>query len=214
VASHKFFNLACLFSRTTPQDIFMPRTNQIFISASAVVAIAAIAGYSHSGNAQLSGSTSLPLTTQAETSPNLPFLVAKNRSLPSGTVLVPPSTKGGGAFKVINGTNQDAFIKLVNPNSPTLVAAFYVASGSNFTLQQVPDGTYQVLFVLGTNWNSKTQSFTKNKRFARFDKSLNFTTIQADNRIRYKAYQITLNPVVGGNATTNRVNEQEFRRYQ
>lgn len=95
-----------------------------------------------------------------------------------------------------------------------LVAAFYVGAGSNFTLPRVPNGNYQVFFVLGKDWNSKTQSFTKSKKFAKFDKSLNFTTTQTGNRIRYKAYQITLNPVVGGNAKTDRVDEQEFRRYQ
>ncbi len=151
------------------------------------------------------------IAAQPKTVPNPLTIMASN--LPSSTVLIPPTTIGGGSLKVINGTNRDAYIKLVEPRSRTLVAAFYVNSSSVFTLKQVPDGTYQLLFVLGENWDNKTQSFRGDKRFARFDRSLNFKTIQLDDRIRYSVFELTLNPVVGGNATTSGVAEQEFRRY-
>ena len=117
------------------------------------------------------------------------------------------------SLMVSNGTNRDAYIKLVDPRSGTLVAAFYVKLNSSFTLKQIPDGTYEVLFVLGEDWDSKAKSFTKSKSFTKFDKSLNFTTTQLSNEIHYRAFRITLNPVIEGNTTTSTVNEQEFDRY-
>lgn len=171
-----------------------------------------------SGRSALAGSqplqiSSIPVTSAANTVPDLLIVRAKNRSQPENTVLVSPATDGGGSLQVSNGTNRDAYIKLVEPRSGTLVAAFYVKLNSSFTLEQIPDGTYEVIFVLGEDWDSKAQSFTKSKSFTKFDKSLNFTTTQLSNEIHYRAFRITLNPVSEGNTTTSRVSEKEFERY-
>jgi hypothetical protein len=119
----------------------------------------------------------------------------------------------GGALTVSNGTNRDAFVKLIEPNYGILVGAFFVKANSSYTLEQIPDGTYRVLFVLGQGWNPNTQTFTKNKHFARFDKPLAYATTQLGSSIRFKVFKITLHPVVGGNTTTSGLNEQEFNRY-
>jgi hypothetical protein len=165
------------------------------------------------GGSQSPPISSAPVTSQPKTVPNRPIVIPKNRSLPSSTVLVSPAKRGRGSLKVSNGTGSDAYIKLVDPLSRKLVAAFYVKSSSAFKLKKVPDGTYQVLFVLGEDWDSKTRSFTGSKSFAKFDRSLSFTTTQSANRIQYRVFELTLNPVVGGDATTSRVGEQEFTRY-
>lgn len=151
-----------------------------------------------------------PVTSQPRPLLNPP-IVTKNQSLPSDTTLVSQAT--GGSLKVSNGTSRDAYIKLVEPRSRTLVGSLYVKAKSASTLNQIPDGTYQVLFVLGEGWNPKAQSFKKNKRFAKFDKPLNFTTVQLGNGIQYKGFQITLHPVAGGNVPAREVNEREFNRY-
>jgi hypothetical protein len=183
------------------------------IVISTMVAIAAIAGYSHSGNAQLSRSTLVSVTSQAKTVPNSPIVLAQPRSLPSVITHISQFMGSGGSLTVSNGTGKDAFVKLVEPNSRTLVAAFFVKSGSSSTQQQIPDGTYKVLFVLGNGWNPNTQSFAKGKSFAKFDKSLNFMTMQVIGGVQYRAFKITLHPVRSGNATKSGVSEQEFNRY-
>lgn len=162
---------------------------------------------------QLPPISSAPITSGSKTVLTPPIVIALNRSLPENNVLVSPATDGGGSLQVSNGTNRDAYIKLVEPRSGTLVAAFYVKLNSSFTLEQIPDGTYEVIFVLGEDWDSKAQSFTKSKSFTKFDKSLNFTTTQLGNEIHYRAFRITLNPVIEGNTTTSRVSEKEFERY-
>jgi hypothetical protein len=153
-----------------------------------------------------------PVTSQPKPLPNPPIVMPKNRSLPSDTALV-SQAMGGGSLEVSNGTNRDAYVKLVEPRSGILVGALYVKANSASTLDQIPDGTYQVLFVSGEGWNPNAQSFTRNKYFAKFDQPLNFTTMQLANGIEYRVFQITLHPVTGGKARTSGVNEQEFNRY-
>lgn len=185
------------------------------VSFSVLICVGLLVFFSRSvlGGSQSPPISSAPVTSLPDTVPNQPIVIALNRSLPENTVLVSPATNGGGSLQVSNGTNRDAYIKLVDSRSGTLVAAFYVKLNSSFTLEQIPDGTYEVLFVLGKDWDSKAKSFTQSKSFTKFDKSLNFTTTQLSNEIQYRAFRITLNPVVGGNTTTSRVNEQEFGRY-
>jgi hypothetical protein len=157
-------------------------------------------------------SPSASITSQPNWVSNPSVLTANNRSLPSSSVLI-SRVKGGGTLQVYNGTNLDAYVKLVDPSSRQLVAVFHIDSNSTFTFKNVPDGTYQVLFMLGKDWNDRTQSFTKRKSLAKFDQDLNFTTTQVGRSIRYGGFKITLHSVVGGNTTTSRVNEQEFNRY-
>jgi hypothetical protein len=157
--------------------------------------------------------SSTSVTSESKTIPNLPSIIPINRSLPSSPVLVSQSMNGGGALTVSNGTGRDAYVKLVDPNSRTLVAAFSVKSNSSFTQERIPDGAYRVLFVLGNGWNAQTQSFSKNKSFAKFDKLLNFTTTQMTGGIQYRVFKITLHPVPRGKAKTSGVSQKEFDSY-
>jgi hypothetical protein len=158
--------------------------------------------------------SSMPPLAEAmpSSNPKATLFTAKKRSLPSHTGFI-SQAMGGGTLKVSNGTNRDAYVKLIEPNFQQLVSAFLVKSNSSYTLNPIPDGTYRVLFASGKNWNPKTQSFAQSKSFAKFDKLLNFTTVQLGNEIQYKVFQITLHPVAGGKARISGVNEQEFKRY-
>jgi hypothetical protein len=151
--------------------------------------------------------SAIPISSQSSTE------IGQKRSLPSETTHISQLMGSGGSLRVSNGTNRNAYVKLVELRSRTLVGALYVKANSTLTLNQIPDGTYQVLFVLGEGWNPNTQSFTKNKYFAKFNQSLNFTTMQLGNSIQYRVFQLTLHPVAGGKARTSGVNEQEFNRY-
>jgi hypothetical protein len=156
--------------------------------------------------------SSAPATSQPQKIPNPPSIIPINRSLPSNPILI-SQTMNGGALTVSSGTGRDAYVKLIEPNSRTLMAAFFVKSNSSFMQEQIPDGTYKVLFVLGNGWNAQTQAFTKNKSFAKFDKLLNFTTMQVSGGIQYKVFKITLHPVTGGKARTSGVSQREFESY-
>jgi hypothetical protein len=141
-----------------------------------------------------------------------PKAVAKNRKLPSNTVLKRPASKGRGSLKVDNGTNRDAYLKLVA--SSKLVAAFYVKANSVYTLKRIPDNNYQLLFVSGEDWDAKTRTFTRDATFTKFDEDLKFvTTRQTRGRniyIRYSVFSVTLHSVVNGDAKTSAIAEGEF----
>jgi hypothetical protein len=151
-----------------------------------------------------------PSPLQLETVP--PKAVTKNRKLASNTVLKRPNRKGRGSLKVSNGTNRDAYLKLVA--SSKLVAAFYVKANSDYTLKRIPDSTYQLLFVSGEDWDGKNRTFTRNTTFTKFDEDLNFvTTRETEGRTiytRYSVFSVTLHPVANGDAPTSAINEQEF----
>lgn len=172
---------------------------------------------SSTGN-QSTGSQPSPATISRHSSPkpaasplqpvaSSPSVPLQNRSLPSSKVLIPLSISGDGSLKVSNGTSRDAYLKLVDPASRKLVTAFYVKSKSDFTLKQIPDGKYQILFMSGEDWDAKAQSFTRNRSLQKFDQLLDFKTMQVEDQIRYMAFDLTLNPVPGGNATTSGLDE-------
>jgi hypothetical protein len=184
------------------------------VSLSVLVSVGLLAFFVRSvlASSPLPPMSSTSVTAQLKNSLKPPSVIAKNRSLPSSPVVV-SQMMGGGALTVSNGTGRDAYVKLVDPNSRTLVAAFSVKSNSSFTQEQIPDGAYRVLFVLGNGWNAQTQSFSKNKSFAKFDKLLNFTTTQMSGGIQYRVFKITLHPVRSGKAKTSGVSQKEFDSY-
>lgn len=157
----------------------------------------------------------MPASLKPMPSPSLPSpsVVPQNRSLPASKVLIPPASSGSGSLKLSNGTARDAYVKLVDPASRKSIATLYVKKNTDLKLEQIPDGTYEVLFVTGEDWDSKTKSFTRSSSFTKFDQSLNFVTEQSGNEIRYTIIELTLNPVVNGNATLSGVDQQEFSQY-
>jgi hypothetical protein len=156
------------------------------------------------GDNQSSSISSASIISQPKTVRNRQIVPQTSPSLLLSQVTKPFATSGRGSLEVSNGTDNDAYIKLVDPLSRSLVAAFYVKSNSTFTLEEIPDGTYEVLFVTG---QGESQSFSK------FDLPFEFTTTQLTDRIEYSIHRITLNEVVDGNATTSEVDEQEFEQY-
>jgi hypothetical protein len=175
------------------------------------------------GDEPLSLTTELPPERSLETLPVVspstfdletvaPKAVAQNRKLASNTVLKRPARKGRGSLKVSNGTDRDAYLKLVA--SSKLVAAFYVKANSDYTLKRIPDNNYQLLFVSGEDWDGKSRTFTRNATFTKFDEPLNFVTTRETEgrtiRTRYSVFSVTLHSVINGDAPTSAIDEQEF----
>jgi hypothetical protein len=201
------------FISSTLQTRFALQVRKI-VGLSILVSIALIASSVRSALAsnQLPVTPSTFVTSESKTISNLPSIISINQSLPSNPALISQAINGGG-LTVSNGTGRDAYVKLIEPISRTLMAAFFVKSNSSFMQEQIPDGTYKVLFVLGNGWNAQTQTFTKNKSFSKFDKPLNFITVQMVGEIQYRVFKITLHPVPSGKARTSGVSQKEFDSY-
>jgi hypothetical protein len=165
-------------------------------------------------DSQLSSIASASVVSQPKTVSNRLIVPQNNRSSLLSQVIEPLVTNGRGSLEVSNGTSRDAYLKVVDPLTNQLVAAFFVESGLTFTLEEIPDGDYEVLFVLGEVWDSSTRSFTRNKSYAKFDSPLEFITRELYNGIEYSILKATLHEVVDGNTTTSAVTEGEFEKYK
>lgn len=110
--------------------------------------------------------------------------------------------RGRGELKVENGTEKDAVLVLA-AGEQTLASA-YVRAGASFTLDGIRDGEYVLYFATGEGWDGRT--FTEAVRRSRFEDTLPYKTTQTT----YSAWTITLHPVVGGAATTESVDADEF----
>jgi len=139
------------------------------------------------------------------------------RSLPTGTILTTGYLNGHGKLTLDNGTGADAFVTVINTANDRAIASFYVRSGQNTTLAGVPNGDFSVMYALGRDWDSATQSFTRSRSFGRYDKSMSFTTetrVEGDYISEYyDTVTLTLHKVPGGNLTTSRISENEFKKY-
>lgn len=132
-------------------------------------------------------------------------------SLSNGTQISrnPSFFDGEGELTITNGTDDDAVIKIINSRTNTSVKEYYVRAHNGYTIRSIPDGTYNLLFSLGKNWDATINKFITCKSFSKFDDSFTFTTTTQ----KYMTYKISLNPVSGGTATTSNLNENEFEKY-
>jgi hypothetical protein len=140
-------------------------------------------------------------------------------SLQNGTVFSKKSyyLNGLGELQIKNGTNLDAIAKLVNMTINKSIFTVYIKANSTYTIKNVKDGNYKLFFNLGNDWNSQIKAFNVNSGYEVFEDLFDFTTREYEEgdyiRTRYSKFEVTLNPVIGGNAETKNVNAVEFANY-
>lgn len=129
-------------------------------------------------------------------------------SLPSGTEIMPPrGTKGLGTLRIINGTDQDAVVKLVGSTVPRTTYRFvYTRANSEATIKGVGPGTYVLKFGLGVDWDQRSLRFLRNRSYFQFVDPLHFQ----ETKTRYAEYEFTLHRVPGGTAHTTTIDESTF----
>ena len=123
--------------------------------------------------------------------------------------------QGDGELQISNGTSHDALAKLVLANAS--VCTVYITAGDSYTIKNISDGYYNLLFNLGNGWDPADQVFANNNDYEKFDDGFNFTTYKTDTGdyidTHYTTFSVSLNPVIGGTATTNPVDPTEFNNY-
>ncbi|MER7754033.1 hypothetical protein [Kitasatospora sp. NPDC097643] len=128
---------------------------------------------------------------------------AQTRTLENGTLVREGRLRGEGVFKVDNGGKSDAVVSLaLNGKS---VHSVYVAKGEKASIEGIEDGTYEVFFAGGVDWDSDAKAFTQNCRFTKFQDTLAFETGRTAT-----SWSITLQPTLGGNAKTDDVDANNF----
>lgn len=131
-----------------------------------------------------------------------------DRRRPTGSFVRSGSRTGRGELTIENGGSRDAVISLAKGRRTAF--SVYVRKGATYKVRGVRDGTYTVYFTGGRDWDGGARRFTRDCGFSRFDDPLTFTTTVTSTRIRWSTWQLTLQPVLGGNATTTDVAEGSF----
>jgi len=128
------------------------------------------------------------------------------RSLPTGTTIKKiGALNGQGDLRIDNGQDVDA-VAILNETNGSAMIAVYIQSGHQFTITGIEDGTYELFFQLGEDWDSEQTAFTRRRNLARFEDAFEFRTAGSS----YSAWQVTLHPVQGGTAGTGSVSEDQF----
>lgn len=153
------------------------------------------------------------LTTEVGQNNQSNFTPQPAISLATGTVIKRNTTylQGEGKLEIKNGTNLDAVAKLVR--NSTSVLTVYIKANSNYTMTNISNGTYKLAFAQGLDWDSINQKFRRNEQYSIFDKSLSFTATEDGQYYYYSTFEVTLHPVVGGDAETSNVNPDLFDSY-
>jgi hypothetical protein len=114
---------------------------------------------------------------------------------------------GLGKLTIDNGRDVDAVAVLASL-AGTPLRAVYVRAGESFTLTSIGDGSYQLYFTVGEDWDLASGRFTRQPRYVRFEKNLDFQT----SGLTYTAIKVTLHPVPAGTARTQTVSPDDFPR--
>ena len=134
-----------------------------------------------------------------------------HRRLADGALVKRAARSGLGQLTVRNNNDQDAVVSLVRGSSDVATMALYVRARSSATTTGVADGTYQVYYTTGADWDGSQHLFTRYCDFEKLNKAIDFTTTpQSSGATGYTTEQITLNPVFGGNVTASRVPADKF----
>jgi hypothetical protein len=133
-----------------------------------------------------------------------------DRRLDTGTELLREIESGPGLLTVENGLSVDGVIALVPAKAKKAVLSFFVRSRDSHTIEGIGDGRYRVYFTAGRDWDEDLGRFTRKCDFEVFDDVLEYETTNQDGSYLYQTWTLTLNPVVGGTASTSDVAPGDF----
>lgn len=140
-------------------------------------------------------------------------------SLPNGTSLSknPSYFKGLGELKIDNGTSLDAIAKLVSIKTNKSVLTVYLKAKNTYNISKISNGNYRLFFNLGNDWNDINKAFEVNSSYEVFEENFDFTISKYNEgdyvHTQYATFDVTLNPIIGGQAKTEEVNAVEFGSY-
>ncbi len=136
-----------------------------------------------------------------------PLVVWRIERPAHGAIFANSLRGGNGRLAIENGTDSDAVVTLTGtgtPRRPLMVV--YVRSNSKYTVTGIRDGTYLVYYRLGARWDAHTRRFTAVTDSGRFRDEFPYRTTATT----FPGWRIGLEPVAGGNAQTDEVDDSEF----
>jgi hypothetical protein len=97
-------------------------------------------------------------------------------SLRNGNRIEPDiGTDGYGVLEVQNGTSEDAVLSLDDLAANEIIREVYVQAKHTVRLKGIPEGTYQLDYEAGLDWDSRESIFHCGDHYARFERNLAYT---------------------------------------
>jgi len=127
----------------------------------------------------------------------------------TGTFIKPNVMDGMCQLDIINNGADDALAYLASMEKE-IMTAVYVRGADYFNLTGIDNGSYELYFRQGENWNASTDRFDINATSSRMDGVVSFETQKTPEGVRYTWGQITLDRVQDGNVDTVHVSEEDF----
>lgn len=126
----------------------------------------------------------------------------------TGEVLVRDLETGGHTLK-INGGDSDGLIKLRRDDATVL--AFYVRANDTATIEDIPDGTYRIMFASGSDFSRGCGEFVTGMSVSGDPNPVEFAPIVENGDQYYAIVEYTLTRQVGGNFEPAYVDPESFR---
>lgn len=131
----------------------------------------------------------------------------------SGFVMSKGSLRRGlGNLSISNGTYNDAIAKLIDTSTGKSYREVFVRSKSTITISGIASGYYELRFSTGQDYAPSVKKFLRNAEYNKFDDVLNFQETREAGGIRFKSFEVTLNKVAYGTASTSSIDESLFDR--
>lgn len=122
---------------------------------------------------------------------------------------------GLGTLTITNGTTGDATVRLRSVTEPEDDGQFiYVRSKSSATMSGIDRGTYTILYQFGADFDAAEEAFLCDRATSMFEQPAVFAETPTQGGVEYDTPEITLQPVINGNAKTRRVDDALFRRHK
>jgi hypothetical protein len=86
----------------------------------------------------------------------------------------------------------------------------YVRANSEFTIGSIGSCNCTLQFSTGTDWDSSKRKFLRDQSYSQFEDLLEFRETRTVYGVEWAVFDVTLNPVLYGNARTTSINESDF----
>jgi len=162
-------------------------------SPSPAATITPLPSASHSFDYEGASSSIPPVSDEPERAPV---------SLANGANIAPPQgPRGKMSSIIINETDSDAAVKLVESASGKTRRFVYVRAHSRITIRGIAGEECRLRFATGTDWDAASRKFLSDAAYSEFETALNFRRIN---------YSVKLKPSIAGNTPVDSIDEEKF----
>ena len=123
-------------------------------------------------------------------------------SLANGASIAPGQGPRGKKYLIIiNETDSDAAVKLVESASEKTRRFVYVRANSRATIRGIAGEDCRLRFATGADWDVESRKFLSDAAYSEFETALNF---------RRTNYSVRLKPSILGNSPVDSIDEEKF----